>query len=370
MAGLYSAQGKVAAPKADAGSRTPLIGMNLPELTALLGAAGFPAFRAKQVYHWLYRHAALSFDEMNNVAKDVRAWLTEHCVVGHPEIAEIRGGAEDGSQKILFRLRDGKIVESVLMQDRDWQTLCLSSQVGCAVACTFCMTGFGGFRRHMTKGEILSQYLLAKRLVNKGVAPRNIVFMGMGEPMLNLDQVIPALQLLIDNEGIDVSPRRITVSTSGILPGIERLGQADTGVNIAISLNASNNEFRNQIMPINKAYPIEALLAACNAFPLKSRRRITFEYVLLGGMNDKRENAKELAALLRGLPCKVNLIPWNPDAHLPYQRPSEESVRRFQQYLLDQNYTVSVRYSKGMDIGAACGQLAGHWEAEQQAEPA
>ncbi|MGI8907353.1 MAG: 23S rRNA (adenine(2503)-C(2))-methyltransferase RlmN [Candidatus Sumerlaeaceae bacterium] len=347
--------------------RTPLLGMDLSQLSELLAAGGFPAFRAKQVYQWLYRHAALSFEEMKNLPKDVRLWLSEHCEIGHSEIAEIRGSAEDGSQKLLFRLRDGKIVESVLMQDRDWQTLCVSSQVGCAVACTFCMTGFGGFRRHMTCGEILSQFLLAKRMVNKGVSPRNIVFMGMGEPMLNLDQVIPALRLLIDSDGMDVSPRRITVSTSGILPGIERLGQADTGVNIAISLNASNDEFRNQIMPINKAYPTASLLEACRAFPLKSRRRITFEYVLLGGLNDKRENAKELAALLRGLPCKINLIPWNPDSHLPYQRPSEESVRRFQQYLLDQHFTVSVRYSKGMDIGAACGQLAGHWEDELKA---
>jgi 23S rRNA (adenine2503-C2)-methyltransferase len=303
---------------------------------------------------------------MKNLSKDVRSWLEAHYEIGHSDIAEIRGGAEDGTQKILFRLRDGKIVESVLMQDRDWQTLCISSQVGCAVACTFCMTGFGGFRRHMTRGEILSQFLLAKRLVNNGTSPRNIVFMGMGEPMLNLDQVIPALRLLTDSNGMDVSPRRITVSTSGILPGIQRLGEADTGVNIAISLNASNNTFRNQIMPINKAYPIEALLDACRAFPLKSRRRITFEYVLLGGLNDQLQNARELAGLLRGLPCKVNLIPWNPDAHLPYQRPDEESVRRFQQFLLDHHYTVSVRYSKGVDIGAACGQLAGHWEAEQK----
>ena len=183
--------------------------------------------------------------------------------------------------------------------------------------------------------------------------------------MLNLDQVIPALQLLTDREGMDVSARRITVSTSGILPGLKKLGDADTGVNIAISLNASNNEFRNQIMPINKVYPIESLLETCHAFPLHKRRRITFEYVMLGGQNDSLKNAEELAILLRRFRCKINLIPWNPDPHLPFQRPDEGSINRFQQYLSDRHFTVSVRYSKGVDIGAACGQLAGHWESEQ-----
>lgn len=365
MGALYGVQSRIAAPSRAKEERVSLVGLDQAGITRLVTEAGYPSFRARQLYEWIYRHAALSFDEMTSLAKDFREWLKANFELGHVDIAEVRGGAEDGSQKILFRLRDGKIVESVLMHDRDWQTLCVSSQVGCAVACTFCMTGFGGFRRHMTAGEIVSQYLVTRRLVNNNIAPRNMVFMGMGEPLLNLDQVIPALRLLVHEEGMHVSPRRITVSTSGILPGLKRLGEADTGVNIAISLNASNNEFRSQIMPINKAYPIEALLDACRAFPLRNRRRITIEYVMLAGLNDSLDNAKELEQLVRDIPCKINLIPWNPDPHLPYQRPSEERIRRFQQYLLDRHYTTSVRYSKGMDIGAACGQLAGHWQAEQ-----
>lgn len=348
--------------------RRNLAGMSLDELQTLLTDAGHPAFRARQLYEWLYRKTALSFDEMTSLSKDLRAWLAERFVLEYPEIAEVQGGAADGSRKMLFRLPDHRVVESVLMNDKDWQTLCVSSQVGCAVDCKFCMTGFGGFRRQMTAAEIVSQYLLTRRVINDNVAPRNMVFMGMGEPMLNLDNVIPAIKLLTDPNGISVSPRRITVSTSGIIPGIDRLGEADLGVNLAISLNASNDEFRSKIMPINKRYPIAALLDACRRFPLKNRRRITFEYVLLGGENDTVQNARELAALLDGIPCKVNLIPWNPDANLPFSRPDETAIRRFQQELLDRYFTVSVRYSKGLDIGAACGQLAGHWQDEQKTE--
>ena len=185
--------------------------------------------------------------------------------------------------------------------------------------------------------------------------------MGMGEPMLNLGEVIPAIRVMTDQEGMALSPRRITVSTAGILPGIEELGAADVGVNIAISLNSPDDELRDQIMPINRRYPLRSLLDACRRFPLRARRRITFEYVLLGGLNDTVDHARRLAKLLRGLPCKLNLIPWNPDPHLSFRRPSEGDVRRFQQVLLDQCFTVSVRYSKGVDVGAACGQLAGHW---------
>lgn len=345
--------------------RPGLLGRTLEELTQVMIDSGQPAFRGKQLYEWLYEKAALSFDEMTNLPAGLRQWLGDHYVVGHAEISRVRE-ASDGSRKILYRLPDGKVVESVLMPERDWMTLCISSQVGCAVGCTFCMTGFGGFRRHMSTGEILSQVLLAKH-VNGGEFPRNLVFMGMGEPLLNLDNVLPALRLLIDEDALGFAPRRITVSTSGILPGIRRLGEEDLGVNIAISLNASNDEFRDQVMPINRKYPIESLLDACREFPLRRRRLITFEYVLLGGLNDTPANARELADLLLGMPCKVNLIPWNPDEHLPYRRPSEETTRRFQQHLLDRGLSVSVRYSKAVDIGGACGQLAAHWEGDEPA---
>jgi 23S rRNA (adenine2503-C2)-methyltransferase len=347
--------------------RQNLVGLPVEELVRILGEAGQPAFRARQLYEWIYRKGAADFTEMSSLSKDLRALLMENHSLDFPEIAEVRGGAADGSRKLLFRLPDHRIVESVLMQDKGWKTLCVSSQVGCAVDCKFCMTGFGGFRRQMTTGEIVSQFLLARRL-NDGIAPRNMVFMGMGEPMLNLDNVIPAIRLLTDKNGMEVSPRRITVSTSGIVPGIDRLGEADLGVNLAISLNASNDEFRSRIMPINKRWPISELLDACRRFPLRNRRRITFEYVMLAGENDSIQNARELGDLLQNLPCKINLIPWNPDPNLPFHRPDEETIRRFQQELLDRYFTVSVRYSKGIDIGAACGQLAGHWEQEKKTE--
>jgi 23S rRNA (adenine2503-C2)-methyltransferase len=230
------------------------------------------------------------------------------------------------------------------------------------------MTGFGGFQRQMTRGEIVSQFILAKMMVNNGVAPRNMVFMGMGEPLLNFEEVAAAIRLLTDPEGLEVSARRITVSTSGIVPGIIALGNADTGVNLAISLNGSNNESRTKIMPINKAYPIERLLEACRNFPLRNRRRITFEYVLLAEENDSIQNAKELVALVKDVPCKINLIPWNPDPQLPFRRPEVKRIEAFQQYLLDRHFAVSVRYSKGLDIGAACGQLAAHWKEKAAAE--
>ena len=347
-------------------NRPTLVGMDLKELQTLATDAGFPAFRGKQLHHWLYKKSAISFDEMKNLPAGFREWLGENCDLGHDSIASIRKSS-DGSKKILYELADGKIVESVLMPERDWFTMCISSQVGCAVGCTFCMTGFGGFQRQMNRAEILSQVLLARKLVH-GEYPRNLVFMGMGEPMLNLDEVIPALNVLTEPDGIGMSPRRITVSTAGLLPGIERLGEADLGVNIAISLNAADDHTRNQIMPINKRYPIASLLDACQRFPLQARRRITFEYVLLKDVNDSAEDAWRLSKILRGLPCKINLIPWNPDPHLPFQRPDEADVRRFQDTLLSEGHAVSVRYSKGLDVGAACGQLAGHWRPETKGD--
>ncbi|MCX7717076.1 MAG: 23S rRNA (adenine(2503)-C(2))-methyltransferase RlmN [Candidatus Sumerlaeaceae bacterium] len=344
--------------------RPILLGRSLAELTALVTAAGAPPFRAKQLHHWLYRRGALNFAEMHNLARDFRAWLEAHTEIGHISLATIRESA-DGTRKLLFRLHDNRTVESVLIRERNWWTLCVSSQVGCAVDCKFCMTGFGGYQRQMTTAEILSQIILAARHANGGEYPRNVVFMGMGEPMLNLDAVLPALRAITDPDGMAIAARRVTVSTAGILPGIERLGEADLGVNIAISLNASNDRTRTEIMPINKVYPLERLLSACRAFPLQRRKRITFEYVLLGGLNDSDSDARALVRLLHGLRCKLNLIPWNPDPHLPFKRPSEDRVRRFQQILLDHHFTVSIRYSKGLDVGGACGQLAGHWAAAQ-----
>lgn len=343
------------------GGKYVLLGATLAELTELVTKAGIPAFRAKQLYHWLYHRAALSFEEMHNISRSFQQWLSEHCDLGYFEVVDVTPST-DGSRKVVFRLFDGKLVESVLIKEDDWYTLCISTQVGCAVGCTFCMTGFGGFQRNMTRDEIVAQVLLVKRVVH-GDLPRNVVLMGMGEPLLNLSEVIPALRVLTDPEGIAIAARRVTVSTSGIIPGIRKLGEADLGVSLAVSLNATTNATRNILMPINKTYPIEDLLQACREFPLRQRRRITFEYVLLKDINDSLEDARRLAKLLRGIPCKINLIPFNPDPHLPYERPSEERIQAFQEYLYRKHYTAIVRYSKGLDVGAACGQLAAHWRA-------
>lgn len=336
-----------------------LLGSSLDELKGLVDLAGMPAFRAKQLFHWMYHRAALSFDEMHNISRDFQKWLTENCVLGYTEIVDVRESA-DGSRKIIFRLEDGKFVESVLIKEDERFTLCISTQVGCAVGCTFCMTGFGGFQRNMTRAEILAQVLLVKRAIH-GELPRNVVLMGMGEPLLNLDQVLPVLRVMVDPEGIAIAARRVTVSTSGIIPGIKKLGEHDLGVSLAVSLNVTTNAVRDIIMPINKVYPIEDLLQACRDYPLRPRRRITFEYVLLKDINDSLDDARRLAKLLRGIPCKINLIPFNPDENLPFERPSDERINAFQEYLFRKNYTAIIRYSKGLDVGAACGQLAAHW---------
>jgi 23S rRNA (adenine2503-C2)-methyltransferase len=342
-----------------------LLGASLRELRGLVEQAGMPAFRAKQLFHWMYHRAALSFEEMHNISRAFQQWLIDNCVLGYIDIVDVKESA-DGSRKIVFRLSDGKFVESVLIKEEDWYTLCISSQVGCAVGCTFCMTGFGGFQRNMTRAEIVAQVLLVKRAIH-GEMPRNVVLMGMGEPLLNLGEVVPALRVMIDPEGMAIAARRVTVSTSGIIPGIKQLGELDLGVSLAISLNATTNAVRDVLMPINKRYPIEELLGACREFPLRPRRRITFEYVLLKDINDSLEDARRLASLLRGIPCKINLIPFNPDEHLPFERPSEERIQAFQEYLFRKNYTAIVRYSKGLDVGAACGQLAAHWRAGTEA---
>jgi len=337
-----------------------LLGASLRQVTNLVQQnAGMPGFRAKQLLHWMYHRAALSFEEMHNISRAFQEWLNAHCIIGHIEPVDVRE-SQDGSKKIVFKLHDGKFIESVLIKEDDWYTLCISTQVGCAVGCTFCLTGLGGFQRNLSRAEILSQILLVKRTV-LGELPRNLVLMGMGEPLLNLEEVVPALSIISDPNWLALAARRVTVSTSGIIPGIEKLGESGLSVSLAVSLNATTNSVRDVLMPINKKYPLEDLLEACREYPLPPRRRITFEYVLIKDINDSLEDAKRLAKLLRGIPCKINLIPFNPDPALPFERPSEERVREFQECLYRSHYTACIRYSKGLDVGAACGQLAAHW---------
>lgn len=349
-------------PAPAGGARPALRGMTLEAMARLLETGGFPAFRARQLYEWVFRHGAPDLDAMTNLPKPLRAWLAGRAIVGGGRLVRAQGHPER-TRKVLFQLADGKFIESVLMRDEGTErtSLCVSSQVGCAVGCTFCLTGYGGFQRNLTVDEIIGQVLEVRRqLLLEGERLHGMVFMGMGEPMLNLDNVVAAIRLISDPEGIAMSARRITVSTSGVVPGIEAFGRARTGANLAVSLNATTDELRTSIMPLNKRWPIAALIGALARFPLAQRQRVTVEYVLLRGVNDTPEDARRLVALLKPLRCKVNLIMFNPHEYLHYEPVDEATLDRFAETLAAAHYTVSVRWSKGAEIEAACGQLAAH----------
>jgi 23S rRNA (adenine2503-C2)-methyltransferase len=332
-------------------------------------------YRAKQLFHWVYQRHETDWDRMTDLSKELRAWLKENVVIFR--LTERHGQqAMDGTRKFLWNLPDGKTVESVIipaaLQEKtdgkafagrpsgeelsspSWSrlTACISSQVGCAMACKFCLTGVQGLDRSLQTHEIVTQVHELRRL-----APiTNIVFMGMGEPLHNLDNVAKACRILLDADGLSFSKRKVTVSTSGLVPAIDELGKR-VGVSLAISLNATTDEQRSAIMPVNRKWNIEALLDACRRFPLGSHRRITFEYVLLRDFNDSLEDAARLVRLTRGIPSKINLIPFNEHPGSEFKRPADETVRRFQRYLVERKLTATVRISRGRDILAACGQL-------------
>lgn len=328
------------------------------ELQVRLVDMGLKNFRAGQILTWIYAHYARSFDEMTNIAKTERGRLSSVFFISTPKIIKTEV-SQDGTRKFLFELEDRHTIESVLIPDEDRQTLCVSSQVGCRQACRFCLTGRGGFTRDLMAHEIVDQALEISRILKqeeqRGVT--NIVLMGMGEPLANFDEVIKALKVITSDQGLGFSSRRVTVSTDGLVPEIEKLGKSGVKVNLAISLNATTDEVRDKIMPVNKRYPLKELLAACRHYPLEPRRRITFEYVMLKGVNDSGEDARRLAKLLKGIKSKVNLIPFNPYPGSEFERPDDTTVRRFQKILLDHHFIVPVRESRGRDISAACGQL-------------
>jgi 23S rRNA (adenine2503-C2)-methyltransferase len=328
------------------------------ELALRLVAMGLKKYRAAQVFEWIYRNHATTFKEMTNVAKAERGLLASAFTISFlSKLQEER--STDGTRKFLFGLEDAHTIESVLIPDEDRLTLCISSQVGCAQACRFCLTGKGGFTRNLKAYEISDQALEVSRILRRegGRGITNIVLMGMGEPLANLDEVIRALKIITWERGLGFSPRRVTLSTDGLVPEIERLGKSGVRVNLAISLNATTDEVRDRIMPVNRRYPIQELVAACKRFPLEPRRRITFEYVMLKDVNDTQDDALRLAKLLKGIKCKVNLIPFNPFPGSEFGRPDDAAVRRFQKILLAHHYTAPVRESRGRDISAACGQL-------------
>ncbi len=335
------------------------------QLEQVLGGLVSPAFRVKQIADWLHLRGVDSFDAMSNIPKETRALLAERFTIALPDVVERTTPAADGSQKYLFTLRDGQRIESVYMPMRDRTSVCLSSQAGCAVGCTFCVTGFFGAGRNLTPSEMLGQFFVVQREHAVPMELMNVVFMGMGEPLLNFEHLVTTLNILYRN----IAPKRITVSTSGIIPGLEDLARLDRRPNLAISINAPDRERREEIMPITKKYPLDELMATLRRFPLEKGREMTMEYVLLAGYNDSPEDARALARLIRGLPSKVNAIPFNEDANLPswMKRPTEAAIDRFVDALVHAGARVTVRRSKGREIAAACGQLRGKTVARSKA---
>lgn len=328
--------------------------MTFVDIEAAIQREGFKGYRAKQIYRWIYRHNIRSFEEMPNIPREIRMYLSDHFNLSGV-VLDNTLTSPDGSKKLLLSLEDGLAIESVLMPQDDRWTLCLSTQAGCNLGCTFCLTGRIGLKRNLTVAEIIDQ---VQCLRYHGQCIHNLVFMGMGEPLLNTESLIPAIRLLTAPEGIAIPTRRITVSTAGIIPGIQTLSEANTGVNLAVSLNAANDTLRNKIMPINKKYPLKDIMRVCRGFPLDKRRLITFEYVMLKGVNDSGKDAYNLADLVKGIKCKINLICFNKDERLPYDSSATEVIENFRNILSGSGYTVAVRYSKGDDIKASCGQLA------------
>jgi 23S rRNA (adenine2503-C2)-methyltransferase len=326
------------------------------KLVSWLQSKGLEPYRAVQIQKWIYLRQADTFDTMTNVGKKIRELLSRHFSIARLEKTRIET-SKDGSQKYLFKLDDGKYVESVLIPEKDHYTLCISTQVGCAQGCRFCLTAKGGWVRNLTRGEIVAQVRDISNCLDGPKRLTNIVLMGMGEPLANYSNVVSAINTITDdNCGLGFSNRRLTLSTAGLVPKISNLGR-DTSVNLAISLNAANNETRNMLMPINRKYPLEKLLDACARYPLLPRRRITFEYILIKGINDSIKDAKRLVKLLRPIRAKINLIPFNEYEGSEFNRPEESDILDFKEILNKNNYTAMIRYSKGQDISAACGQL-------------
>ena len=343
-------------------TKTDLKNLTLPALEQFLQGQGKERFRATQIFKWIYQQDVRTFEEMTNISKDLRTELSKSACISSLEPEAIEVGS-DGTRKYLFSLADGHAVESVLIPIEGRNTICISSQVGCAMACEFCLTGTFKLTRNLTTSEIINQIMAVRQDVRKsGEEIRNIVMMGMGEPLHNLDNVIPAIQIMIDGNGLQLSNRRVTVSTCGLVPEMERLGREVPNVNMAISLNATTDELRDRIMPVNRTYPLKALLQACKGFPLPGRRKITFEYVMMNGVNDSLEDAKRLLRLISDIPNKINLIPFNEHEGCGFKAPTQAAIDAFHKYLIDRHVTVITRDSRGSDISAACGQLKGRLE--------
>jgi 23S rRNA (adenine2503-C2)-methyltransferase len=331
-------------------------GLTVPRLRGWIAARGFPSYRGTQVLSWVYRRGATDFSAMSNLPRDLRAALAAEFVIRRLTPAVIKRSA-DGTRKLLFSLDAGVAIESVLIPDPPRLTLCISSQAGCGMGCTFCATARMGLVHNLSAAEIVGQVLAAQAELQAGEHISNIVFMGMGEPLANYDELVQAIEILTAEWGVGLSARRITVSTVGLVPAMARLVQ-DTAVNLAVSLSATTDAQRVSLMPVNRRYPLETLLTMCRSLPIPERRRITFEYVMLAGVNDTLEDADRLIKLLRGIRSKVNLIPFNPFPGAGFSCPSDAVIGRFQDRLLAAHVHATIRHSRGRDIAAACGQLA------------
>lgn len=326
------------------------------DLLAWLAQHGQQSYRADQILKWIYVRLADGFDDMTDLSKAFRAMLADHFSYGRLEVIEV-ATSTDGTRKFLFGLHDGQTVESVLIPERNHDTLCVSSQVGCAQGCRFCLTGQSGLVRNLTFDEIVGQVWAVRKQMDDPAQLTNLVFMGMGEPLANYRHLVTAIEVLTNSDwGMKFASRRITVSTAGLVPKLMALGR-DTRINIAISLNEVEDAARSRLMPINDRYPIAGLIEACRNYPLPKGRKITFEYILFKGVNDSPAHARKLSKLLAPVKAKINLIPFNPFPGSPFQRPDETQIQAFHQLLIDKHFTSVVRYSKGLDIMAACGQL-------------
>jgi len=336
--------------------RTDIAELELQELEQALASLGHARFHARQIFQWVHKRGTTDFGLMSDLGRDLRAQLAAQFAVTSPHV-ERTERSSDGTTKFLLRLADGKLIESVYIPDTPAQTFCISTQVGCAMRCGFCLTGKMGFDRNLTAGEIAGQVRVLARELGMLDTRFNVVLMGMGEPLHNYNATMKALRILADEHGFEMSPRRMTLSTVGVLPALERLATEPLMPNLAISLHSTTEEQRDMLVPINRRYGLKELLDACRRFPLKRRERITFEYVMLLDVNDTVEDARRLVRLLHGIRGKVNLLPLNEAAGIPFERPSDDRVNRFARILSEHGITVSVRKSRGRDIRAACGQL-------------
>jgi 23S rRNA (adenine2503-C2)-methyltransferase len=367
--------GAFAPPETSPDGKTALIGLSREELEAVFAEKGLPRFRARQVFNWIYTKGATDFGAMSDIGKDLRPRLADWFSIPRPEIVTAQI-SEDGTRKWLFRMPDGQEIETVFIPEADRGTLCVSSQVGCTLTCRFCHTGTMPLVRNLSAAEILQQVMVARDQLSDWPSSgenrmlTNIVMMGMGEPLYNYDSVAKAIRLMMDGDGLSIGKRKITLSTSGVVPNIVRAGR-ELGVNLAISLHATNDELRTRIMPINRKYPLAELMEACRAYPtLSNARRITWEYVMLAGVNDSDADAHALVRLLDGIPSKINLIPFNPWPGSEYECSSNNRIRAFADILEAAGYATPIRKTRGQDILAACGQLKSESQRKRKSEQA